>query len=261
MKNRGKIWIVLPVLVMYMQSCKTTKAVADGEAARDLPARQVIKRHYKNALNFKTVAGRMRVDYDNGSSSQGFSLSFRMEKDKAIWLSATMNLAKVYITPERVSFYNKLDNTYFDGDFTYLSDLLGTELDFEKVQNMLLGQAMFNLKDDSYNSLVVNNNYQLKPVKDMDFLKLLFQVEPANFKMGRQLLSEPEAGRQLEIKYKAYQQVAERVFPEEVGISAREKGRETRIDIKYRNIEFNRKVSFPYSIPKGYREINLKGEL
>ncbi|MBC9794332.1 DUF4292 domain-containing protein [Sinomicrobium sp. FJxs] len=253
--------LLMLIAMVWMQSCKSTRAVAEGEAVRDLPARQIIKRHYKNELDFKTVVGRMHVNYDNGSSSQGVNLSFRMEKDKAIWLSATMNLAKVYITPERVSFYNKLDNSYFDGDFTYLSHLLGTELDFEKVQNMLLGQAMFNLRDDSYNSLVVNNNYQLKPVKDMDFLKVLFQVEPANFKIGRQLLSEPEAGRQLDIEYKTYQQVAEQIFPEEIGISARENGKETRIDIKYRNIEFNRKVRFPYSIPKGYKEINLKGEL
>lgn len=241
-----------------MQSCKTTKGVADGEAARNLSARQIIKRHYKNALDFKTVAGRMRVDYDDGSSSQGFSLSFRIEKDKAIWMSATMNLAKVYITPERVSFYNKLDNTYFDGDFTYLSDLLGTELDFEKVQNMLLGQAMFNLREGDYNSLVVNNNYQLKPVKGMDFVKVLFRVEPANFKMGQQVLSEPQTGRLLTIRYKAYQQVAERVFPEEIGITASEHGNETRIGIKYRNVEFNRKLNFPYNVPKGYREITLK---
>ena len=32
--------------------------------------------------------------------------------------------------------YNKLDNTYFDGDYGYLSDMLGTELDFKKLQNL-----------------------------------------------------------------------------------------------------------------------------
>ncbi|RNL88696.1 DUF4292 domain-containing protein [Sinomicrobium pectinilyticum] len=258
MKQIQKIGIILPVvLVLLLQSCKTTKAIAEGEAARDLSARQVIKRHYKNAPDFKTVSGRMKVDYDNGEISQGLNLSFRLEKDKAIWLSATMNMAKVYMTPDRVSFYNKLDNSYFDGDFSYLSDFLGTELDFEKVQNLLLGQAIFDLNEGNYNALIVNNNYQLKPVNEMNLLKVLFQVEPANFRMGRQLLSDPAEGRVLNIKYRTYQLVEKEVFPEEIGITVEEGSRKTHIDIKYRNVEFNRELTFPYSIPKGYKEIIL----
>ncbi|MGS2763511.1 DUF4292 domain-containing protein [Sinomicrobium sp. M5D2P9] len=258
MKQIQKIWIVLPVVViLLLQSCKTTKAIAEGEAVSDLSARQIIKRHYKNAPEFQTVAGRMKVDYDNGDTSQGLNLSFRLEKDKAIWLSATMNLAKVYITPDRVSFYNKLDNSYFDGDFSYLSNFLGTELNFEKVQNLLLGLAMFDLHEGDYNSLIVNNNYQLKPVNEMDLLKVLFQVEPANFRMGRQLLADPAEGRILNVEYKTYQLVEKEVFPDEIGISVEEDGRKTNIDIKYRNVEFNRELTFPYSIPKGYKEITL----
>ncbi|MGS2740333.1 DUF4292 domain-containing protein [Sinomicrobium sp. M5D2P17] len=258
MKQIRKIWILLPVvLVLSLQSCKTTKAIAEGEAVRDLSARQIIKRHYKNVPEFKNVAGRMKVDYDNGDVSQGFNLSFRLEKDKAIWLSATMSLAKVYITPERVSFYNKLDNTYFDGDFSYLSDFLGTELDFEKVQNLLLGQAIFDLNEGDYNSLIVNNNYQLKSVNEMNLLKVLFQVEPANFRMGRQLLSDPSEDRALNIEYKTYQLVEKEIFPDEIGITVEEGSRKTNIDIKYRNVEFDRELTFPYSIPKGYKEITL----
>ena len=61
----------------------------------------------------------------------------RMEKDQKILIMSTpISVVKALITPEKVSFYNKLDNTYFEGDFKYLSDLLGTDLDFEKVQNL-----------------------------------------------------------------------------------------------------------------------------
>ena len=113
----------------------------------NLSAKAIIRTHYENALDFKTLSGKMRIDYSDGEDSQGVAVSLRMEKDKAIWISAPFGVVKAYITPGRVTFYNKLQNEYFDGDFAYLSKYVGVELDFEQVQNLLLGQALLDLKD------------------------------------------------------------------------------------------------------------------
>ena len=41
-------------------------------------------------------------------------------------------MAKALITPTKVSYYEKINNTYFEGDFSLLSNWLGTDLDFQK---------------------------------------------------------------------------------------------------------------------------------
>lgn len=199
----------------------------------------------------------MKIDYSDGESTQGVSVSLRMEKDKAIWISAPFGMVKAYITPQRVSFYNKLENEYFDGDFSYLSNLLGIDLDFEKVQNLLLGQALFDLRKDKYDIALTDVNYQLTPKKPMDLFKALFHIEPQNFKMATQQLSQPLKKRLLEISYKNYQKINKWIIPNTVLITAIDKGLKNTIDIEYRNIEFNQQVSFPYKIPKGYKEIVL----
>ena len=38
---------------------------------------------------------------------------------------------KVKITPDRVQMYNKIDKTYFDGDFSLIKQLLGVDLIFQ----------------------------------------------------------------------------------------------------------------------------------
>jgi hypothetical protein len=38
--------------------------------------------------------------------------------------------------------HEKINNSYFEGDFSSLSQWLGTDLDYSKIQNLLLGQAM-----------------------------------------------------------------------------------------------------------------------
>lgn len=252
--------LILPFLVVLLVfSCKTNKVVTDGSVDNSLSSKNIIRNHYNNQLNFKTISGKMKIDYSDGTSSQGVSVSLRMEKDKAIWISAPLGIVKAYITPDRVSFYNKLENQYFDGNFTYLSNLLGTELDFEKVQNLLLGQAIFNLRDEKYNATVSGNNkYELKPKNAQELFKVLFQIEPQNFKMATQQVSQPWEKRLLEIQYKNYQMIDNKVFPNEIGILAIEDDAETIIEIEYRNIVFNRTMNFPYKIPKGFKEIVLK---
>lgn len=245
------------VLLVLVSSCGTKKVIGDGTASEKMSAKNVIRQHYLNQLDFKTLAGKLKIDYSDGEDQQSLAVSLRMEKDKVIWISAPFGIVKAYITPERVSFYNKLDNEYFDGDFSFLSNLLGTELDFEKVQNLLLGHALFNLKDEGYSVSVFEENYELKPKNPGTLFKTLFQIEPKNFKMASQQLSQPLRKRLLDINYRNYQKIHKWILPNEINIVAIEKDSRNTIDIEYRNIEFDEAVRFPYKIPDGYKEIVL----
>lgn len=252
-------YFILSIGFLFIFSCKTNKVVTDGSVNENLSAKAIIKTHYQNHLDFKTLSGKVKINYSDGESSQGVSVSLRMEKDKAIWMSAPLGIVKVYITPDRVSFYNKLQNEYFDGNFSYLSNLLGTELNFDKVQDLLLGQAIFDLRKGKYNASIANKNYQLKPRKAAELFKTLFEIEPSNFKIATQQLAQPLKNRVLEIDYRNYQKIENMVLPNTVVITAIDKSKTNTIDLEYRNMEFNRNLNFPYKIPKGFDEIVLKG--
>lgn len=250
--------LAIGVVVALFISCKSTKVLTNGTVNSKLSAKSVIKAHYQNELDFNTIRGRMKIDYSDGESNQGFSVSLRMEKDKAIWISAPLGIVKAYITPNRVSFYNKLENNYFDGDFSYLSNLLGTDLDFEQVQNILLGQSIFNLRNEKYDMNIADKNYQLKPRKAAELFKTLFQIEPKNFKIATQQLAQPLKKRVLKIDYQNYQKIDNWVLPNEILVTANDKNIINIIAIEYRNVEFNTSLNFPYKIPKGFKEIVLK---
>lgn len=254
-KMKRSIGIILFFLVLM--SCGTKRGITDGKASEKMSSKNIVRQHYLNQLDFKTLTGRLKIDYSDGESSQGLSVSLRMEKDKVIWISAPLGIVKAYITPERVSFYNKLENEYFDGDFSFLSNLLGTELDFEKVQNLLLGQALFDLKEQSYSTSISGENYELKPKKPETLFKTLFQIEPKNFKIASQQLSQPLQKRVLDINYKSYQKIHKWILPNEIYIVTIDKDKRNTIDIEYRNVEFDKAIRFPYKIPNGYKEIVL----
>lgn len=199
----------------------------------------------------------MKVKFDNGKMQESFTLSLRMKKDEAIWLSATLSLVKVYITPTKVSFYNKLDNTYFDGDFTLLSDFLGTELDFQKVQNLLIGNALYDLKKERFESTIEDKTYALTPKRDFELFKRLFMLDAFHFKVKEQRLEQSAENRLLTIAYTEYQKITGQEFPKNLQIKAEEINRETTIQVEYKKVTFNEKVRFPFKIPSGYKEIKI----
>ena len=138
------------VLLAVLAGCGSAKVLSDGNIDKRLTVKTVIRNHISGATNFRTLNGRLGIDYSDGENSQSVTVNLRMKRNEVIWLSAPLGVIKVYITPTRVSFYNKLQNEYFDGDFSYVSHLLGSDIDFEKLQNLLLGQAVIDLRDQKY---------------------------------------------------------------------------------------------------------------
>jgi hypothetical protein len=209
----------------------------------------------------QTLDARLNAKYNDKNTSVSIVVKLRLEKDKTIWMSATkmgIPFAKLKITPNSVSYYEKLDKTYFDGDFSLLSKWLGTELDYEKVQNILLGQAILNLRKGKYDSKITNNTYELIPKKNEELFAILFFLNPENFKLEKQEISNPKKEQTLLVSYPNYANIDGEQIPKNIDITAIDTKNTTTINIEYKSVEFNKELTYPFSIPSGYKEINLK---
>jgi len=239
-------------------SCKSARSVvANGEIDNKLTSKQLIRENGKNDASFKTLQAKVKIDIIDGLKESSYSLSMRMEKDKTIWISATLGLARAMITPDRVQFYDKINNQYFDGDYKLLSDLLGVELNFDKVQSLLIGEPLFNLKDDTY---VISNNeasYILQPKNQNSILELFLLFNPSHFKMDSQQLLQPSKKRFLQIDYTGYQDVDKQILPQNIKIIAVEDSEELNVMMEYKSVSINEEVRFPFNIPSGFDEIIL----
>lgn len=244
-------------LVILIVGCKSSNTISSGNADFNLNAKQVIKAHQKKTPDFKTLHSRLKIDYKNGDDQQSHTVTLRMEKDKTIWLSATLNLVRAIITPERVSFYNKLDNTYFDGDFSYLSNLLGTELDFQKVQSILLGESVYRLNNADYLLSRHENSYLLQPKAQQELFEIFFLINPSHFKLDSQQVAQPKSMRMMEVDYIAYQDVEKQILPERLKVIALEQSSETIINLEFKGISLNEQLRFPFKIPSGFKQIEL----
>lgn len=249
--------IILSSLIILLYNCKSARVVNTGEANFNLTTKQLIKENAKQTPSFKTLQSKLKITFSQKGNTQSHSVNFRMKKDELLWMNASFSVIRALVTPEKVSFYNKLDNTYFDGDYKYLSDLLGTELDFQKVQNLLIGEAIFNLKNGDYKASVDDGTYIIQPKKQRELFELFFLLDPSHFKVKSQQITQPNKQRHLQIDYMSHHNIDKQILPENIKIIAIEAFDEVILNLEFKNVNLNEDLRFPFKIPSGFKEITF----
>lgn len=243
-------------LILFLIGCKTKQATLSSETIKSLSISQIISKNIAHKLEFKTLYIKSKARYEDSKQSQNVTTDIRIEKDKQILVSIRVlgiTLAKALIAPDRVQYYEKIDNTFFEGDFKGLSQWLGVELDFDKIQNMLIGNTLYDLASLKLTNQVEENQYLLIDNSKKIEKKFYFQTDDVllteqNFK-SKILASE------FKIQYKNFQTSTAYLFPYMLKIDANKKDKNVAIVMKHDTVTFDEEFSFPYSVPKGYKQI------
>ncbi len=254
-----KKYIAVLLVTGLMISCKS-KSVAVQNSNTETPVKidnKTVEKHYENKLDFSTLYIKASAKYVDEKQSQNVTAEIKIEKDKQILVSVRflgITMAKALITPTTVSYYEKINSTYYEGDFTSLSKWLGTELDYSKVQNLLVGETLDDLRKGKYVQTIVENLIRLEDEKSTN-LKKTFFLEPEKYLLQKEQISQSSENRMLEIKYSDNKVFNQGTLPTSIEINAIQPKGKTDINLNYNTISFNEELSFPYSVPSGYKKV------
>lgn len=248
------------VFLLFFTSCGTNKRVIDANAiAEKMSARKVARKHVAANFDKKTLAAKVKVKFDNGKTKESVSVTMRIVKDEIIWLKVTkfITILKVKITPTSVQYYSPFFKNYYDGDFSSLEELLGFEINFEQLQNVLLGQSIQNVKKQKQQLEIKDNAFVLSPKVQSDLFKIFYSVSPSHFKLEKQQIVNPIKQQQLDISYSNYKIIEAEIFPTNITIKAQQKKKYTHIDATFKSVKLNTKVNTSFRIPANYKRLNL----
>ncbi|CAD0006244.1 MULTISPECIES: DUF4292 domain-containing protein [Flavobacterium] len=257
-----KKYIVIMLAAIFMISCKTKSAAVQNNNT-ETPTKidnKSIEKHYENKLDFSTLYIKASAKYVDEKQSQNVTAEIKIKNNEQILVSVRflgITMAKALITPTAVSYYEKINGTYYEGDFTSLSKWLGTELDYTKVQNLLVGEALDDLRKGKYTQTIVENLIRLEDEKATN-LKKNFFLEPEKYLLQKEQISQASENMMLEIKYSDNKVFNQGTLPTSIEINAIQPKGKTDINLNYNSISFNEELSFPYSVPSGYKKIIIK---
>lgn len=249
------------VLLVFLVSCKSKSvAVEATKTTTRMSSNKIIENYNNNKLDFSTLYIKSNVQYADDKQTQNVTAEIKIKKDQQILVSVRflgITMAKASITPTSVSYYEKMGGTYFEGDFSSLSQWLGTDLDYNKIQNMLLGRAIDDLEKGKYLESFVDQIYRLDDASGST-IKKTFYFDANTFMINKQEIIQTAEGRMIQVTYSDKAVYNETTFPSKVQINTIQKKGKSQINLEYNTITFNEKLSFPYSVPNGYKRIIIK---
>lgn len=263
-KRLVRVTVIFFVCITFL-SCKSKAAFVETKPPTSVPdstvvtSEKIIQNHYSNKVDFSTLYIKASAKYKHEDDSQSVTAEIRIKKDEQILVSIRflgITMAKALITPKEVKYYEKLNGNYFEGNYESLSRWLGTNLDFVKIQNMLIGKPIDDLSKDKYSFTETDKFYKLNANKAGTEKSFSFEAE--HFLLKKQEVIQPEKQRSFEANYPNFQNYPLGILPASLTINAFQKEVKTTIIIDYNSINFNEELTFPYSVPEGYDRIFIK---
>ena len=256
-----KKFIIIISLSFFVMSCKSKKAlISEGIATEKIKAIEIIKNHYNNKNDFKTLYIKAAARYEDQKNANSVTAEIRIQRGEKILISIRflgITMAKALITPSEVNYYEKLNGTYFKGDYKLLTEFIGTELDYNKVENLLIGEAIDDLTKEKFVAIIVDKLYKLNNINASEINKT-FYFEAENFLVKKEEIIQANQNRKVIIEYPNYQKIGNYMLPASIEINAEQDKGKTSISIQYNTINLNEELSFPYSVPNSYERIYIK---
>ena len=276
--SRSTIFVFI---LLFSFSCRGPKHAINTippsatETRTDFKSSKILSEHLmENEFNYTWLSSKLSAEAIVDGKSTSFNVNVRAKKDSALWMSISpalgIEVARLLATQDSVKFIDRLHGTYFKGDYNYISQLLHTDLDFDMLQSLLLGNSIeFYREDEKLKSMIDNKRYLLSTIRKRKLRKVLKEnsdlkgkeelvqsiwLEPETYKISRIYIEDFSTNRTFDANYSNFQSVDSMTVPFNLMFDIKAE-KNMNIKIEYSKINRNAAQTFPFSIPSKYEPI------
>jgi len=259
MKNLIKNTVYLFLLLIVFQACKSIAILPTNSPIKNVNIEALASKIRSNYPKVNNVRSRIKATYNNGKRKQQIIVQFRMESKKKLWLSATMiiPIAKLLVTPNKVSFYEKFQKTYFEGNYDLINKPFNTNFVYSDLENIFLGKPFLNPDQGRWKQISNPQYYILIPQGKRPGIKPTLFFDPVSFLLKEQRFFVPGTNYNITIKYLRHIKIEGKSLPSLIEITSFDGNQLQTIELEFNRIDFIENLNFPFEIPNGYSKIKF----
>lgn len=263
--------VCLLLMLLLAVSCKTQRSIIK-EPLKSEGEKFLIDKMADAESKYTYFSARCNVTLiDDKKNSTELRGQLRIQKDSIIWISLSPALgieaARLMVTNDSIRFINRIDKTFFEGDFSLVNNYFLTTIDFDILQALITGNDMEGYEDGNFRASVDARQYRLaatnrvkqkKYLKQKDTPNVLVQnvwLDPNSFKiMSLNIKEFGEENKRLQAFYDDFETINGQMVPASINFEL-QGGKKINLKIKYSRIELDILQTFPFKIPDNYTEM------
>ena len=185
MLNKHFFPLISIALLFVVFACKTSQEITTNKL-KPKGAREIY-RSLNTDKDFEWLVGKMQIDFTDGEQNRSFSANYKMLKDSIIWISIApalgIELFRVTLMPDSVIVLDKINRKYFSGNISKLGDKFNADLDFQNLQDLILGIPVRLNESERYKAEVQGNRYIFKNIPSRKLRKGLGILKEEDFSL------------------------------------------------------------------------------
>jgi hypothetical protein len=278
------------ILTTGWWSCKTPREVARVNV-KPISTPKLLKNIENTGLSYDYLTiSRINCQFSNNNTNTSFRVSIKAIRDEKIMASVTklnIPVVRVLLTPDSVVYVNYLEKNYFTDDYSYLSNILNIDLDFELVQAIISNSAFSYRNDEkdkdfrAFNSSVEEGMYVLQSqrerkvirletknkaakierrMKRLDDTALILQklfFNPENFALTKVLISDKTNQREMKLNFGDFVQIEEKDYPGSIDVQFLSESEKLELNVRLSGFSTEKPSPLRLEIPQNYEQIRV----
>jgi outer membrane lipoprotein-sorting protein len=257
--------------ILLITSCNPQKKIIKAPI-REEGADYLFTKLKENELKYDGLSAKFSAEYENKGQTNSFNGQLRIRRDSLIWLSFSpalgIEVIRIAISQDSVKFINRMNNTFFAGDYNYVNRFLNTNIDYDILQSFLTGNDLSFYENGKFKATVDKGIYQLSTAERMKLkkfirnstenLRVLIQniwISPETFKIVQAEVKEiRKPNIKLTADYQSFELIGTQAFPRRMlfDVSAE---KNIHVDVSFSRVTLNTALLFPFKVPPNYREV------
>lgn len=302
MERIGRVVLICccTAFLLLMQSCRHRETAEspsrDQKNIRHRSARFLLDQYASNKFDFDWLGMKLSAVYSEPESELNFNATIRMRKDSVIWVSVTpmlgIEVIRMMLTPDSLFFLSKAPGNEFvyRGPFTELCELTQTQIEFDMLQDLFIGNALaletderrFRSEEDHNQHLLISKYRRkvrrmvgvddsdliddtiyvdpqdpryLKTIRKVDEDGLIisrYWLDPIHFRLERSVFNDLLRNRTMEIEYSNFQFDGEQVYPTKGNLKLNNFQMIREIQYEISRLSSGKPYDFPFEVSSNY---------
>ncbi|NLL28281.1 MAG: DUF4292 domain-containing protein [Bacteroidales bacterium] len=271
-------FLIFTLILFSMLSCKVNREVKK-EIKQNILQEQGVETIFsemKDAqFDFRTLNAKFNAKVLSEKENYSFGGSMRIIKDRNIWISLSavvgIEAFRISITQDSVKMINRLNKTYFKGNYEIINDLLKTPFDFDMLQAFITGNDfayyennIFKVGEDAVSyKISTPSRKKLKNyiANATDLQRILIQdiwIDPISYKIIKQQLKEvSKVNSKLVLDYSEFTDIAGQKLARKIDVDI-DADKKMKIVVNFDKVTVDEELNLPFSIPASYVSIEEK---
>lgn len=269
--------------MLILGSCSSQKKIIRAHDIKNISAKALYDSIVSNYGSANPVSIKFSASLTIPDKSvPSVSGLIKIKRDSIVWVSVSamlgIEVARIKMTPDSLFVINRLQSSYYAGNYGYARQLLHFDFDFRTVQSLLLDEMFFYppLKGDTVaaiDSMHVKSeggNIKLKSVKrrelrrsqrsnpQAELIQQIMEISNYNLRLESVRLKDLKNDRRIEVEYSNFdeQETLLPNFPKKLDISVNEQKNTYLAKIEFARLSTDSSMTFPFEINQKYKKIN-----